>query len=278
MARIRSIHPGLFTDERFVSLSADAQVFLLGLWTEADDQGVFEWKPLTLRMRLRPTKDGPVEPLLAEIVAAQAIKQFEIGGRIYGAIRNFRKYQRPKKPNAVHPVTDEIRTYVALTTASSELAEDEERQVIPEALGSGEIAPQMEDGGGRVKGNTEEARTSSGGASAKLELIHGGKPPDGGKPDWWPMRDRYGRVLGEITDKLLYDVGKSVLGASAGGQITKLKNCPRYRRDWRAAMDLLLRADDTSEPSAWFMKALRKAEIDEPELATHEVFPPQEYR
>ncbi len=73
MARIRSIHPGLFTDEAFVSLTADAQVFLMGIWTEADDQGAFEWKPLTLRMRLRPTKDGPVDDLLDELEAAKFI-------------------------------------------------------------------------------------------------------------------------------------------------------------------------------------------------------------
>src|ERR1700722_3074478 len=105
MARIRSVHPGLFTDEAFMGLSSDAQVFLIGLWTEADDQGMFEWKPLTLRMRLRPTKDGDVDPILSELEAAQCIKMFEISGRKYGAIRNFRKFQKPKTPNAIHPIT-----------------------------------------------------------------------------------------------------------------------------------------------------------------------------
>lgn len=121
MARIRSVHPGLFTDETFVSLSADAQIFLIGLWTEADDQGVFEWKPVTLRMRLRPTKDGPVEVLLAELAEADCIRMYQHGGRNYGAIRNFRKYQRPKTPNAVHPITAEIRKYVALPGPASEV-------------------------------------------------------------------------------------------------------------------------------------------------------------
>ncbi len=41
MARIRSIHPGLFTDEAFMALSLLARVVLPGLWTECDDQGVF---------------------------------------------------------------------------------------------------------------------------------------------------------------------------------------------------------------------------------------------
>ena len=147
MARIRSVHPGLFTDESFASLTSDAQMFLIGLWTEADDQGVFEWKPVTLRMRLRPTKDGDVSALLEEIESVNCIMSFESGGKKYGAIRNFRKYQRPKSPNAVHPTTDDVRSYVGLTQSISEIDRDEEASFPP----SEEIAPQMEDVGGKRK-------------------------------------------------------------------------------------------------------------------------------
>lgn len=104
---------------------------------------------------------------------------------------------------------------------------------------------------------------------------------DGGvssKPEWWPKRDRYGRVVSEITDKIIFDVGKAVLGKSAGGQITKLLKLRPYLHDRRAALELLLRADDTSAPGAWFAKVLRNAEIDEPETPKHVVFPESEYR
>ncbi len=126
MGRIRSVHPGLFTDEAFISLSDAAQVFFIGLWTEADDQGVFEWKPITLRARLRPAKDGSVEELLAELEANNCVKRFSFGGRQFGAVRNFRKYQRPKKPNSTHVLPDEFRTYVALSGSSSELGDQRE--------------------------------------------------------------------------------------------------------------------------------------------------------
>src|SRR5258708_12968 len=109
MARIRSIHPGLFTDEAFVTVSDAAQIFYIGLLTEADDQGVFEWKPITLKMRLRPASTQPVDGLLAELVAAEKIASYEIDGRKLGAIRNFRKFQRPKSPNAVHSLPGEWR-------------------------------------------------------------------------------------------------------------------------------------------------------------------------
>lgn len=139
MARIRSIHPGLFTDEHFAALSDAAQVFYLGLLTEADDQGIFEWKPVTLRMRLRPNKDGPIEPFLSELVAANSVSRYEIDGRHYGAIRNFRKFQRPKSPNSTHPITDDIRRYVGLSAAISEIDRDDGPSVPPKV----EKSPQM---------------------------------------------------------------------------------------------------------------------------------------
>lgn len=169
MARIRSIHPGLFTDEAFALLSSDAQMFLLGLWTEADDQGVFEWKPMTLRMRLRPTKDGAVDGLLGELAAADIIKQYVLGSRKFGAIRNFRKYQRPKSPNAIHPMTAEIRIYVALTKAITETVDDEPPSFPP----NGEIAPQMEEEGGKRK---EEGEKKDRGDSRASSVASPGNP------------------------------------------------------------------------------------------------------
>jgi hypothetical protein len=112
MARIRSVFPGLFTDEAFAPLSDAAQILLIGIWTESDDQGVFEWKPGRLRIRLRPSKDGSLDPMMAELSDANVIRQFEAGGKMYGACRNFKKYQRPKSPNKIFPLPPELVDYV----------------------------------------------------------------------------------------------------------------------------------------------------------------------
>lgn len=113
MARIRSIHPELHTDEAFMSLSMAARVFLPGLWMHADDQGVFEWKPLTLKARILPADNVDASELLAEIELAGWTKSFESGGKRYGALRNFCRYQRPKEPKIYHPLPVELRSYVA---------------------------------------------------------------------------------------------------------------------------------------------------------------------
>jgi hypothetical protein len=118
MARIRSIHPGIWTDEQFVSVSAFARLLALGLWNEADDQGVFEWKPITLKLRLLPADSVDVAALLAELVTIGNLMRYEVDGKPYGAIRNFRKFQRPEKPNAIHPLGEGVRKWVGLDSTA----------------------------------------------------------------------------------------------------------------------------------------------------------------
>ena len=83
MARIRSIHPGQWTDEDFVSLSPFARLLAIALRNEADDQGVFEWKPVTIKIKLFPADNVDVPALLDELVAARQIAR--IGSRSTGA-------------------------------------------------------------------------------------------------------------------------------------------------------------------------------------------------
>lgn len=103
MPRIRSVHPGFFTDEAVVGCSMAARVLLIGLWTEADDGGVFSWKPITLKMRILPADTADVNALLAELEAANVIRRYEAEGGNWGAIRNFMVFQRPKSPKQTHP-------------------------------------------------------------------------------------------------------------------------------------------------------------------------------
>jgi hypothetical protein len=166
MARIRSIHPGYFTDEDVVSVSMAARMLLLGLGVEADDKGVFPWKPSTIKMRVFPADLIDVVPLLDELLDVGLIMRFESDGKSYGAIRNFRKHQRPKTPNDIYPAPPNIRNYVGLTDVISEIKGDKEHPFPPK----GEKPIQMEDGGGKEGGKgrkpsgfpTREARKKTG--------------------------------------------------------------------------------------------------------------------
>ena len=162
MARIRSIHPGLWTDEAFVSVSQAARLLFLGILNEADDQGAFAWKPLQLKMRLAAADTVDVVELLAELAEANIIKKYTMDGSGYGAVRNFREWQRPKKPNAIHPLPQDMRAYSGPKSSEKpqnpepvgELDEnkDDDLPIYTEEVGKrwgtgGEKSPQMEDGG-----------------------------------------------------------------------------------------------------------------------------------
>lgn len=139
MARIRSVHPGLWTDERFASVSQAARLLFIGIWTECDDAGSFAWSPLKLKMRLLPADNVDVAALLAELEQAGCIMSYEIEGSKLGAVRNFAVYQRPKKPNSTYVQTNEVRKWCG----------HKDKEVPNQFPTGGEKSPQMEDGGGR---------------------------------------------------------------------------------------------------------------------------------
>lgn len=160
MSRIRSVHPGLFTDEAFMAASTPARLLLIGLWCEAWDDGVFDWKPLTLKVKLFPADAVEVGPLLDELANLNFIKRFEVDGKAYGVIRNFQRYQRPKKPNSSGVFPNEFRTYAGSTSVSNEPVRNQP------PTGSEPVLLGEEDGGGRMEGEDGE----------KIVQLHPEKP------------------------------------------------------------------------------------------------------
>lgn len=158
MARIRSIHPSLFTDEAFMGLSPYAMAALAGLWCEADDQGVFEWKPMTLKARILPCAAVNMAELLEEYERAGIVRRFTDGEKDYAAIKNFRKFQRPEKPKAVHPLPDDLRSFVAIDEKDAK----GRQPVIDQSPTSPRKISQMEDGVGDGKGKKEEESACAG--------------------------------------------------------------------------------------------------------------------
>ena len=176
MARIRSIHPGLWTDEAFLSIDDAARLLYIGLLNEADDNGAFEWKPLTIKVRLRPaTSETPAEiaTIMERLCAANMIRQYDHDGKIFGAVRNFVRYQRPKSPKSVHPIPEVVREFVGLNADGSRPRSetgrppnDEEEKPLPNSPETpAEISPQREEGGGK----REEERATQPSAKPREE-------------------------------------------------------------------------------------------------------------
>lgn len=58
MARIRTIKPEFWTDEKIVSLPYVARLFFIGLWNFADDYGALQDKPEQLKLLVMPSEKG----------------------------------------------------------------------------------------------------------------------------------------------------------------------------------------------------------------------------
>lgn len=166
MSRIRSIHPGLWTDERFVTATPMARLFFMGLWNECDDYGSFEWSPLKLKMRLLPADNADAGALLIELEDAGSVLKYEVAGKVYGAVRNFCQYQRPKKPNSTFPQTDKVREWVNREARSSRDGEEPVPNQLPTAS---EIGRQMEEEGD--KGSSEANASGSEAADPVKDLF-----------------------------------------------------------------------------------------------------------
>lgn len=123
MARIRSIHPGLVADEAFMSMSMPAKAAWMLLWMECDDQGVFEWKPITLKARMFPADTIDMTAILTQWLLLKVIVRFEVDGKFYGAVRNFQRYQRPKSPKKFYPLPDHIAAFASGSSRGSSVTD-----------------------------------------------------------------------------------------------------------------------------------------------------------
>jgi len=101
MARIRSIKPEFWSDEKLSECSLSARLTFIGLWTFADDEGRLDFQPSRLRMQVYPCGTVSIEQLreyLGELTERSLIRFYEVDGREYLDIPNFTKHQKINRP------------------------------------------------------------------------------------------------------------------------------------------------------------------------------------
>jgi hypothetical protein len=99
MARIRTVKPEFFEHEELQDLERDhaalkPMLVFAGLWGHCDKNGVFEWKPRVLKLRILPFLDYDIEQSLALLEGAGQLQSFEHEGKKFGVIPSFREHQR----------------------------------------------------------------------------------------------------------------------------------------------------------------------------------------
>lgn len=99
MARIRSIKPEFWTDEKVVELSAFARLLFIGMWNFADDQGRLVYSPKRLKMQVLPSDAVDVTELVGEIRRESLVTVYDHEGVEYIQINGFEKHQKVDKRN-----------------------------------------------------------------------------------------------------------------------------------------------------------------------------------
>lgn len=101
MARIRTIKPEFPQSETIGSLSRDARLLFIQLWTIADDEGRGRGAIPVLAGALYPYDDdarGLLNSWLSELVEANCIVRYEHAGNTYFQITNWSLHQKIDKP------------------------------------------------------------------------------------------------------------------------------------------------------------------------------------
>ncbi|WP_419917474.1 hypothetical protein [Candidatus Poriferisocius sp.] len=111
--RIRSVYQDLFSDHAFTSVSLPARLLWIGILTQCDDQGVFAWRPRQLRARILPVEpELDIDALLDELLGADMIRRFDAEDLPFGAVRNFRVYQKPRREYHADRLPESLQNYV----------------------------------------------------------------------------------------------------------------------------------------------------------------------
>jgi hypothetical protein len=102
MARIRTIKPEFWRDEKLSSVSAEAALLAVGLLNHSDDEGYFNAHPKLVESDVFPLRTLKVTTteLLRELSGIGYIELF-LGsdGKTYGRVVNFAKHQVINKPS-----------------------------------------------------------------------------------------------------------------------------------------------------------------------------------
>jgi hypothetical protein len=101
VARVRTIKPEFWSDEKLTECSLKARLLFIGTWNFADDAGNLDRSAKQIKARVFPVDSLDCEPLLAELIAQGLLIEYSVSGKKFLHIRGFEKHQvinRPSKP------------------------------------------------------------------------------------------------------------------------------------------------------------------------------------
>jgi hypothetical protein len=144
MARIRTIKPDFWTNEKVLRIKALTRLLFIGMWNFADDYGRMQFAPLGIKAKIFPTDDlssGDIKDMLHELCSADLITIYSAKDQEYIEITGWdhQKIDRRQPSKIPGPFDDGSVKF-------------DERSTSP-ADNSSRPAPVMEGKGREGKGN-----------------------------------------------------------------------------------------------------------------------------
>lgn len=104
MARIRTVKPDFWTDEKIVELTPFARLLFIGLWNFCDDDGRMQYSTKKIKMQILPADDVDTHALLTELSVTGLIEVYSVENKEYIQVTNWKKHQTINRPVASkHP-------------------------------------------------------------------------------------------------------------------------------------------------------------------------------
>lgn len=117
MARIRTVKPQFFKDGDLFDAEEQTKLPLrmafVGLWTVADREGRFKWKPRDIKPDVLPFDNVNMADVLDALVACGKIQKYTAAGQEYGYIPGFLAHQRVNKREAESTIPEPPKQHSA---------------------------------------------------------------------------------------------------------------------------------------------------------------------
>lgn len=122
MARIRTVKPEFWVDEKIVELDPWERLLFIGLWNFADDQGFVDLSVKRIKMQIFPGDTYDVSVGLARLYRADLVACYQSPKGYVLHIVNWAKHQRVSNPAKERFKPSELRKLDALPESSLGLA------------------------------------------------------------------------------------------------------------------------------------------------------------
>ena len=100
MARIRTVKPEFWTDEKLTECSLSARLLFIGMLNFSDDNGNQPYSAKRLKMQVFPSDSIDAQPLIDELLTHGVVIEYSVNSEKYLHIKGFKKHQVINRPSA----------------------------------------------------------------------------------------------------------------------------------------------------------------------------------